>query len=461
MLTPNDFHEYQPLGIDHVMKHPRGALFLPMGFGKCVITLTALDRLSFVEEVFPALVLATPRVASETWPEEVAKWTHLEHLTISAAIGNADERSAALRRPADIYTINYENIPWLCKFFGPRWPFKTVVADESTRLKSFRLRQGGSRARALSKVAFHPNTTRFLDLTGTPSPNGLIDLWGQVWFLDQGERLGRSFRSFSERWFKTDYNGFNLSPLPHAQKEIEEVLKDICLSLKVEDHFDLKEPIANVVEVNLPPLARSKYKEMEKAFFTRLQQHEVEAFNAAVKTGKLLQLANGAAYVGEDSKEWVEVHDVKLKALEEIMESAQGMPVLVAYHHRCDRERLSKHFPKAVDLADKAGLAAFKKGTARIGIGHPASVGHGIDGIQRVTNTIVFFGLNWSLEEHMQMIERIGPVRQRQAGFNRPVYVYYIIAKDTIDETVLDRLKSKRNVQELLLEAMSRRDYGG
>lgn len=462
---------YQKLALDHLLDVPRCALWAGMGMGKTSSTLTALDALWLAGESMPALVLAPLRVARDTWPNEAAKWDHLRHVEVQAVVGDRKERLAALRnRNASVFTVNYENLPWLSEALdGAPWPFGTVVSDESTKLKSHRgsvqrskhgkefvRSAGGIRSRELAKVA-HTKVKRFVELTGTPSPNGLHDLWGQVWFLDQGQRLGRTYEAFIQRWFKPKHDGYGVEPLPFAPEQIQDRLRDICLTLDPADWFDLQEPIKHVVRVELPKAARNLYRDMEKDFFMQVERHEIEAFNAASKSMKLRQLCSGAVYVDQKAETWKEVHDEKAQALESIVEEAGGAPVLVAYQFKSDLARLMKVFPKGVWLAKREGMTAFKSGKAPIGFAHPASMGHGIDGLQDVCNTIVFFAHDWNLEERQQIIERIGPVRQAQAGYNRPVWVYDIVAADTIDEVVLARHETKRGVQDLLLEAMKRR----
>jgi len=445
-------HDYQKGAIRHLYEKRRAALWMPMGGGKTVSTLTALVDLDLVEDVFPVLVLAPLRVAQTTWPQEVTKWQHLEHLRVSVITGSAKAREAALKAPADVYTMNYDNLQWLLAELGGAWPFKTVIADEFTRLKSFRLRQGSKRARALGSVA-HTKINRFIGLTGTPSPNGLSDLWGQTWFLDQGLRLGRTFSAFSDRWFRTGYDGYSLQPMLYAQEEIEGKLRDICLTVNA---LPVDEPIANQLRVELPDGAKRQYESMEREMFASLGHgEEIEALNAAAKTMKCLQLANGAAYVDE-AHNWVEVHREKLDALESVIEEAAGAPVLVAYHFKSDLARLQKAFPKGrvLDKNPKT-IADWNAGKIQLLFAHPASAGHGLN-LAEGGNILVFFSLNWNLEEHMQIIERIGPLRQKQAGINRPVFVHYILAGDTVDDLILERLRSKRSVQEILLEAMKR-----
>lgn len=453
---------YGALITNHILDVPRCGVWAGMGMGKTVSTLNALDILELVEPG-PTLVCAPLRVAQSTWPDEAAKWDHLRNLDVTPIVGDVKARERAALRAFDfsasVFTINYENLPWLVDLlerWKKSWPFRKIAADESTKLKGFRLRQGTQRARALGRVA-HKHAAHFVELTGTPSPNGLQDLWGQAWYLDQGQRLGRTFDAFRQRWFRPSYDGYGIEPLPFAQDQIEDAMRDLCLSLDARDWFDLKEPVVNTIRIELPAKARRLYDDMEKAMFAQIGEHEVEAFNAAAKTMKCLQLANGAAYVGEDSAHWIEVHDVKLQALDEIIEEAAGMPVLVAYHFKSDLARLLKAFPKGRQLdKDPQTLRDWNAGQIPVLFAHPASAGHGLN-LQDGGNILVFFSVNWNLEEHQQIIERIGPTRQMQAGHDRAVFIHYILARDTVDEIVLARIETKREVQDLLLEALKRR----
>jgi SNF2 family DNA or RNA helicase len=423
-----------------------------MGGGKTVTTLTALDNLSLIDDVYPMLVLAPLRVARSTWPEEVAKWDHLKHLSVSVITGTAMQRERALAAEADIYTMNYDNLVWLAETVGEEWPFKTVVADEFTRLKSFRLRQGSKRARALGKVA-HTHVKRFIGLTGTPGANGVKDLWGQTWFLDRGARLGKTFSAFEERWFRKGWDGYSIEPMPHAQTEIEGLLRDICLTV---EGLPVDEPIVNRIYVELNGPVRRLYDEMEKDMFAQIGEYEIDAVNAAARTVKCLQLANGAIYVDDEGK-WEAVHDAKLHALDSVIEEANGTPVLVAYNFKSDLARLRGRYPKARVLdADPQTIKDWNAGKIDLLLAHPASAGHGLN-LAEGGNILAFFGLNWNLEEYMQIIERIGPMRQAQAGLDRPVFIHMIMAKDTVDEMVFERLQSKKSVQAVLLEAMKRK----
>jgi SNF2 family DNA or RNA helicase len=391
--------------------------------------------------------------------EEARKWQHLSHMHVLPIVGNEQSRLAALRQDANLYTTNYEQLPWLIQQYEKRpWPFRTVIADESTKLKGFRTKQGTTRAKALARVA-HNCCERFVELTGTPSPNGLADLWGQIWFLDKGKRLGRSYEDFKMRWFEKGYDGHNVVPRDYAQEQIQRALADLCLTIDAKDWFDLREPIVTNIYVDLPAKARAKYEDMEKRMFMELQGHEIEAFGAAARTVKCLQLANGAAYVGESNTEWVEVHDIKLQALEDILEEAAGMPVLVAYNFKSDLARMKKAFPQGRALdKDPQTIADWNAGKIPLLFAHPASAGHGLN-LQDGGNILVFFGHDWNLENRLQIIERIGPTRQLQAGHDRAMFIYNIIARGTMDEVVLSRTDEKQSVMQLLLDAMKVKGY--
>lgn len=448
---------YQTLIIDHMLQTERNGCWAAMGTGKSVSTLTALDTLQLLDSR-PILVIAPLRVARSTWPDEARKWKHLNHMHVLPIVGTERERLAALRQDAHIYTVNFEQLPWLVSQFDKRpWPFKTVVVDESTKLKGFRLRQGTARAKALARVA-HSQCERFIELTGTPSPNGLMDLWGQIWFLDKGERLGKTYDAFKQRWFTQSYDGFSIEARPHAQQQIQEALRDLCLTIDAKDWFNLREPIITNIYVELPAAARALYEDMEKRMFMELSGHEVEAFGAASKTMKTLQIASGFAYHGEE-RAWSPIHDVKYQALDEIIEEAAGMPVLVAYHFRPTLERLLKAFPKGRALdQDPQTIRDWNAGKIPVLFAHPQSAGHGLN-LQDGGNILVYFDHWWNLEERLQIFERLGPTRQLQAGYDRPMFCYSIVAKDTIDEVVIARTDEKQNIQRMLLDAMKIRGY--
>lgn len=453
--------EYQDMIMGWQLDVPRTGVWAGMGMGKTVSTLSVLDILELVEPG-PTLVLAPLRVAASTWPDEATKWQHLRNIEVAAVVGDLAARKAALRRPANVFTTNYEQLPWLVEHYGDNWPFRKVVADEATKLKGFRLRQGTKRARALAQVA-HSKVDRFIELTGTPSPNGLQDLWGQAWFLDKGQRLGRSYQGFVDRWFQSlrvgnSAHAVQIKPLPFAQEQIQDLMRDICLSLDARDYFDIGEPIVNVVRVEMPAKAKQAYRDMEREMFLSLDcGSEIEALNAASKTVKCLQIANGAIYTDDSCSAFTEVHDAKLQALESIVEEAAGMPVLVAYHFKHDLQRLMRAFPRGKVLdSDPQTIRDWNAGKIPVLFAHPASAGHGLN-LQDGGNILAMFGHWWNLEEYQQIVERIGPTRQAQAGHNRPVFIHHIVAAGTVDELVMARRESKREVQDLLLEAMKHR----
>lgn len=453
-------HAYQHEIIEFETLNQRCAVFAGMGLGKTVSTLTMLDALELIEPG-PTLVIAPKRVAQSTWPDEAAKWEHLRNIEVSAVVGSLDERLKALRKPANVYTTNYEQIPWLVEKYGEKWPFKKIVSDESTRLKGFRIRQGSKRSYQLARVA-HCRASRFIELTGTPSPNGLKDLWGQMWFLDKGKRLGSSFKAFEERWFQSiqvgdDAFARELRPLPFAQDEIQGLLRDICISLDPRDYFHLKDPIVRQIKVPLPKKARQLYEDMEREMFMQIGETDVEAFTAAAKSMKCLQLASGSVWVDAEKGTWAAVHDAKLQALESILEEAAGMPLLVRYHWVPSREQILKAFKGARMLDDNPQtIRDWNAGKIPILVAHAQSCGHGLN-LQDGSNIYVEFDGWWDLEHYQQITERIGPTRQAQSGHNRNVFHYHIIAEGTVDSLVMARLAGKRSVQDLLLEAMKRR----
>lgn len=475
---------YQRLMSEFALEHKRCALWAGMGMGKTLATLNVVDALHLSGEASPVLVLAPLRVARSTWPEETQKWLHTKSMEIVPIVGTPKERLQALHRNAPVFTTNYDNLEWLIEHWGDRWPYRIVVADEATRLKGLRLSyrtakkkdgspgkkflagQGAVRARALGKIA-HTRIDRFIELTGTPAPNGLADLWGQMWFLDGGKRLGRTFDAFSRRWFRRGYDGYGLEPMPGAQQQIQDAVRDICLTVDPKDWFSLREPRVVDVYIDLPAKARQTYRDMERRMFAAIADRHAEALSAASRTNKCLQLANGACYVdpvadhdGDPrSKEWREVHDLKLQALESIVAENGGKPLLVVYEFRSDLARLLKAFPRGRMLRTKRDEDDFKANKIPLLFLHPASAGHGIDGFQHVTDSIVFFGQNWNLEQYQQVIERIGPVRQAQGGYDRPVTIYHILARDTVDEDVMERRTSKREIQDILLESAKRRGH--
>lgn len=464
----------------------RGNVFASPGLGKTTAAYSIFDGLRMLGETRRALVLAPKRVALSAWPKERDKWDEtFGHLRVAAAIGTPEQRLAALRSNPDILTINYDNVEWLIKQYGDAWPFDTVFADESTRLKGLRVSlqpgkqrkngstgdpfingQGSSRAKALAAVA-HTKVRNWYNLTGSPAPNGIVDLWGQQWFVDGGRRLGNSFTAFSNRWFRAVPGGDGYSqiePLPYAQREIEALIAQTSITVEAKDWFPLEEVIERNVMVPLPPKARAIYREMEKEAFVEIQKLsagrvEVEAVNAGSRINKCLQIANGAVFHDTETRAWVEVHDEKIEALRSIVEETNGENLLVTYQFRPDLERILKAFPKAVFLDDKTSTEdRWNDGKIRMLVCHPASAGHGLS-LQHGGRILVDFSSGWNLEYDEQVIERIGPTRQYQSGYKRSVFRYRIVAEDTVEEhCVLPRLRYKTSVQESLKNAMKVRN---
>lgn len=453
--------KYQSVIIDRIITQARTAIFAGMGMGKTSSTLFAIDYLQTVEGMGPALILAPLRVAASTWPQEARKWDNLA-VDVLPIVGDAKARQKAIQTPSRAYSINYENIPWLIEQLGGKWPFAMIVADESTRLKSFRPGGKTVRARALAQVAFR--SKRFVELTGTPAPNGLLDLYGQMYFIDRGERLGRSFGAYTGKYFRPVKVGrspfaVRYEPMEWAQDAIEEKLADVALSLNAADYFPIDKPICTQIPVELPPDARAAYDKMQREFFVELQGVEITAVNAASLSVKCLQAASGVMYHDNASEiscavPYVTLHDAKIDALKSVIAEANGAPVLVAYHWKSDAIRICNAIPEA-KLMDKNPdtIKKWNAGKIPVLLAHPASAGHGLN-LQDGGNILVFFSLWWNLEYYQQIIERIGPTRQLQAGHPRPVFIYHIIAVNTLDETVLSRMESKREIQDLLLERM-------
>lgn len=450
---------YQKLIVDNILYNKRTAVFAGMGLGKTASTLEAIRQIKAVRPSLTVLIIAPLRVAQSTWPDEVRKWDSFKNLRVSVICGSAKARRDALLADADIYTINYENIPWLVEELKGDWFFDLIVADESTRLKGLRARQGTQRAKALAKVAF--KSEGFVELTGTPAPNGLLDLWGQMWFLDKGARLGKSFSAFQKEFFYPISRGGGATRwvewklLEGSDKRIKRRIEDVSITVNPEDYFDVAKNIFNDIVVELPREVMRQYRKFARELYLELEGgEEITAANVAVKTGRLLQMASGAVYVedGEGSDAYTVVHKAKIEALASVIEEANGAPVLCAYSYRHEVDRILKAFPFARVL-DKSPqtIRDWNEGKIPLLLAHPASCGHGLN-LQDGGNILVFFSCTWSLELHDQIVERIGAVRQAQAGHDRPTFVHYLIAKGTLDEAVKERLATKRDVLDVLLD---------
>lgn len=462
---------YQELMINFMLKNLRCNIFAGMGMGKTSSSLYAFDTMRMFGESKRALILAPKRVARSTWPNEVTKWDDFKHLRIAAAIGTEAQRIAALRSNADVVTINYDNLEWLIDILGDAWDFDTVFADESTRLKGLRISlqtskrgtefingQGSVRAKALAKIA-HTKVRRWINLTGSPAPNGLQDLWGQMWFVDGGLRLGRSFSGFEERFFQKlpGSDGYSRTvPLASSDTFIQDKIRDVCITVDAKDWFDIKAPVENHVMVELPPKARRAYEDMESQLFAELEAgEEVEAFSAGSKAEKCLQIANGAVYTDTETKAWTEVHDAKIEALRSVVEEANGESILCRYTRIPDKQRILKAFPRARFLDDNPRTEdEWNEGKIPMLVTHAASAGHGLN-LQHGGRILCDFSTDYNLEQDEQIIERIGPTRQAQSGYDRCVYRYRLVAADTIEQhSAIPRIKTKARVQDSLKDAM-------
>lgn len=443
-------HNYQKYAIDFIETHPTAAVLLDMGLGKTSITLTALNNLLFDSfEAHRVLVIAPLRVARDTWPTEIQKWEHLVNLQCSVAVGTESERIQALKAKADIYIINRENVQWLIESSGVPFTFDTVVIDELSSFKNYQAK----RFRALMKV--RPKVNRIIGLTGTPASNGLMDLWAEFRLLDMGQRLGRFITVYRNTYFLPDKrNGmviFSYKPLPTAEKAIYEKISDITISMKSADHLKMPELISSECSVWLSEEERFQYDEMKKDLVLNLPDGEITAANAASLTSKLSQMANGAVY--SDGGSIIDIHSRKLDALEDLIEAANGKPVLVAYWFKHDFERIkkrlsSKHIPfSALDTSDS--IRRWNNGEIPVALIHPASAGHGLN-LQQGGNTIIWFGLTWSLELYQQTNARLW----RQGQSADTVVIQHIIAEKTIDARILKALSQKDVTQQALIDAV-------
>lgn len=424
-------------------------LALDMGLGKSISTLTAISDMIGAGMVYKVLVIAPLRVCNSVWRQEAAKWSHTEHLTVSVVTGPVKNRIAALFKKADVYVINRENVPWLAQFYADRlWPFDMVVVDESSSFKN----RAAKRFAALRKML--PYIDRMVLLTGTPSPNGLQDLWSQIFLIDYGQRLGRTWGSFKDRFFDPDgYMNYSLKPKADASDKIESLLSDIVMHMSAEDYLDLPETVELVEKVTLNPKALKAYQDFEKNLFLALEDgKEIEVMFAAALANKLLQFANGAVYTDE-FRNWSEVHKHKLDALAEIVEDNTGETMLVAYNYKSDLQRLQERFPEAVVLdKEQETIDRWNRGQIKMLLAHPASAGHGLN-LQAGGALCVWFSLTWNLEQYLQFNKRL----DRQ-GQTRPVRIVHIVAEDTIDGRVLHVLKNKDATQSHLLSALKPRE---
>ena len=436
-------HDYQQYAIDFIKSHKTSAVLLDMGLGKTVITLTALNDLLFDRfEISRVLVIAPLRVARNTWPQEIGKWEHLNHIRYSVAVGTEKERREALRKQASLYIINRENVPWLVE--KTDFTYDAIVIDELSSFKNW----SSKRFKALMKI--RPLASCVIGLTGTPSGNGLMDLFAEFKVLDMGQRLGRFITKYRQDYFVPDKrNGqvvFSYAPLPGAEERIYEKIADITISMKAADHLRMPELIESEYSVRMDEAEKKIYTEMCEQLVLQMKGDEVTAANAGVLSGKLAQMANGAVYADDGAA--LHIHDRKLDALEDIVESMNDKPLLVAYWFRHDAERIEKRVP-CVRLDTDDAIARWNRGEIPVALIHPASAGHGLN-LQSGGSTLVWFGIIWSLELYQQTVARL----YRQGQNSNTVVVQHIIAEGTIDEKILRALKRKDKTQTALIEAV-------
>lgn len=442
-------HNYQQFATDFILEHPISCLMLDMGLGKTVITLTALWLLALDSfDVSRILVIAPKRVAEDTWPKELSKWEHLSGLDATLVMGTQAEREAALRQQTFLYIINRENVSWLVA--NHPWDFDMVVIDE---LSSFKSNQA-QRFKAMKRV--RPLVSRIVGLTGTPAPNSLLDLWPEMYLMDMGQRLGRFIGGFRDRFFTPDKRNreiiYSYKPREGAEKAIYSLISDICISMKAVDYLDMPELIMNRVEVSMDSRERKIYDDFQRDMVVCLQGEELDAVNAAALSGKLTQMANGAVY-GENRKV-LHIHDRKLDALEDLMEAANGKPLLVAYWYEHDLQRIKARFKNARCIDTTQDIDDWNAGKIPLALIHPASAGHGLN-LQDGGCTIVWFGLTWSLELYQQLNARLW-----RQGQKHTVVIHHIVTKGTHDEDVLRALDNKDTRQSALIDAVRARLEG-
>ncbi len=439
-------HDYQKKAIEKITKEKRVGLFLDLGLGKTIISLTAIVYLLNDFAITKVLVIAPKLVAENTWNTEADKWDHTRELRVSLVSGTREQRIKALKADAEVYVIGRDNVVWLVEYLGRSWPFDMVVIDE---LSSFKNPQA-KRFKALKKVM--PKVERVVGLTGTPSPNGLMDLWAEIYLLDRGERLGRTIGIYRQMYFKPAVmNGFVVykwAANPGAQQKIESLLSDICMSMSASDYLSMPDRIDNEIKISLPDKQMKEYREMERDQLLTIDDKDVIALNAAAVMTKLLQMANGAVY-SEDG-EVLKVHHYKLDKLEEIVDVTDG-PVLVFYSYRHDLDAIQARFPEAKILKGSEDIKDWNAGKVKMLLAHPASVGYGLN-LQGGGHVIVWYGLTWSLELYQQANGRI-----HRQGQKETVIIHHLIAEHTVDEQVMRALKSKDTSQRALLEALNER----
>lgn len=439
---------YQEFAKNKIIETPAIALMLDMGMGKTISTLTAVTELLHnYFDVQKVLVIAPLRVAESTWSDESAEWEHTDYLKLSKVLGGLQERVRALQQTANIYLINRENVVWLVDYYKSAWPFDMVVIDESSSFKSHQAK----RFKALKKV--RPLIKRIVELTGTPAPNGLMDLWSQIYLLDRGARLGKSITAYRDKYFKPGQrNGhivYDWEPKPDAEKEIYKKIADICISMKGDDYLKLPPVMLNTVKVRLSVTAKKKYDQLERDLILSVADQDIVANTAATLSNKLLQMANGAVY--DEDKGIVKIHDEKPEALAEIIDVTRPKNLMVMYYYKHDLTRLQKRFPEAVQLQTAGDIKAWNAGKIGMMLVHPASAGHGLN-LQHGGSVVVWFGLTWSLELYLQANKRL-----HRPGQKETVIIHHLVTEGTVDEEVMAALQNKKSGQDEMLNAIKAR----
>lgn len=440
---------YQQFCIDKMVNQAELGLLLDMGMGKTAISLTAVEKLIYdYFSVQKVLVIAPLKPAVETWPPEIEKWDHLEHMTYSVAIGDKQTRIDALQKEADIYIINRENVPWLVEYYKKKWPFDMVIIDELSSFKSSK----AQRFRALKKV--RPYIKRIVGLTGTPSPNGLLDLWPQMFLLDSGNALGKTLTSYRDTYFLPDKRNaqviFSWKLKDGAEETIYKKLDSLCVSMKSADYLQLPDRLNIRHEIEPSKEVLAMYQKMEKDMLLPFESGDIDAGSSAILSNKLLQLAGGAAY--NENGEVQVIHDEKLKALDELLEQANGQPVLLFYAYQHERDRIKKRHPEAVDVKEPTAVKDWNAGKIPILLAHPASAGHGLN-LQFGGHIAIWYGLPCSLELYQQANKRL-----HRPGQKETVLIHHLLMKHTWDIRVLDQvLTPKEERQNALLEALKAR----
>lgn len=442
-------HDYQKYCVDKIVDNNNIGLFLDMGLGKTLITLTAIKDLIYNRfQVGKVLVIAPKKVAEATWQNEIEKWDELRNLRVSTVLGNVNQRVKALNTPSDIYIINRDNVVWLVDYYKNNWPFDFVVCDEFSSFKNHE----SKRFKALASIK--PHIKRLVGLTGTPSPNGMLDLWAQVYLLDSGARLGRSFYGFRNTFFEGDYMGYSYDLRENSESEITKRISDICISMKADDYLELPECSENIIPVVLDSKSKKAYETMERDAILEIENaDDIDATSAAALSNKLLQLANGAVY--DEDHNYHVIHDCKIQAFLEVLEQLNGKSALVFYNYKHDLERIQKALEKAKinyrKLETPQDQKDWNNGKINVLLTHPASSAYGLN-LQQGGNHVIWFGLNWNYELYTQANKRL-----HRQGQKEKVIIHHLVTQGTRDEDVMEALRRKENVQNYVLESLKAR----